>query len=95
MFRATAYAIFISGRALFFLFFCVFFFYYFCFFILYRHQIFGGSVCVPHLATENENCNGTTVVSNEYTTNGLTLLNFNDVPTSLVTLLVLFVVNDW
>ncbi|CAN0529383.1 unnamed protein product, partial [Laminaria digitata] len=59
------------------------------------HQIFGGTVCVPSLASEHHNCSGTTVATNKYTESGLTLLNFNDVPTSLVTLLVLFVVNDW
>ncbi|CBJ30230.1 calcium channel [Ectocarpus siliculosus] len=58
-------------------------------------QIFGGKVCVPELAENDESCLGTTVVSNTYTDTGLMLLNFNDVPTSFVTLLVLFVVNDW
>ncbi|CAM9580610.1 unnamed protein product, partial [Ectocarpus sp. 13 AM-2016] len=58
-------------------------------------QIFGGKVCVPELAEDDESCLGTTVVSNTYTDTGLMLLNFNDVPTSFLTLLVLFVVNDW
>eukprot|EP00752_Nemacystus_decipiens_P003210 g2971.t1 len=58
-------------------------------------QVFGGLVCVPELAEGDENCVGTTVVTNTYTEGGLMLLNFNDVPSSLVTLLVLFVVNDW
>lgn len=58
-------------------------------------QVFGGLVCVPALAKGDESCIGTTVASNTYTETGLMLLNFNDVPSSLVTLLVLFVVNDW
>ncbi|CAM9708851.1 unnamed protein product [Ectocarpus sp. 4 AP-2014] len=58
-------------------------------------QIFGGKVCVPELAENDESCIGTTVASNTYTESGLMLLNFNDVPTSFLTLLVLFVVNDW
>ncbi|CAM9880018.1 unnamed protein product, partial [Pylaiella littoralis] len=58
-------------------------------------QLFGGLVCLPTLAVGDETCHGITVPTNNYTMNGLELLNFNDVPTSLVTLLVLFVVNDW
>lgn len=58
-------------------------------------QVFGGLVCVPALAEEDESCIGITVATNTYTEGGLMLLNFNDVPSSLVTLLVLFVVNDW
>lgn len=52
-------------------------------------------MCVPDLAKGQESCVDTTVATNTYTANGLMLLNFNDVPSSLVTLLVLFVVNDW
>lgn len=58
-------------------------------------QLFGGLVCVPSLAEGDKNCDGVIVPVNDYTISGLDLLNFNDVPTSLVTLLVLFVVNDW
>eukprot|EP00903_Cladosiphon_okamuranus_P015012 g13891.t1 len=58
-------------------------------------ELFGGLVCVPDLAVGDESCAGTTVATNTYTETGLMLLNFNDVPSSLVTLLVLFVVNDW
>lgn len=50
---------------------------------------------MPELAENDESCLGTTVASNTYTDTGLMLLNFNDVPTSFLTLLVLFVVNDW
>ncbi|CAN0182290.1 unnamed protein product, partial [Hapterophycus canaliculatus] len=58
-------------------------------------QIFGGKVCVPSLAVGDESCEDVTVATNSYTESGLQLLNFNDVATSMVTLLVLFVVNDW
>lgn len=52
-------------------------------------------MCVPELAVGDESCIDTTVANNTYTESGLQLLNFNDVPSSLITLLVLFVVNDW
>lgn len=64
-------------------------------FVCLTGQVFGGLVCVPALAEGDESCIGTTVATNTYTEGGLMLLNFNDVPSSLVTLLVLFVVNDW
>lgn len=58
-------------------------------------QIFGGTVCVPILSTLTETCGDVYVADNAYTDAGMTLLNFNDVPTAIVTLFVLFVVNDW
>lgn len=58
-------------------------------------QLFGGMVCLPSMARDGQNCGNTYIASDSYTHDNLTLLNFNDVPTSLLTLFVLFVVNDW
>lgn len=50
---------------------------------------------MPDLGRGTENCEGTIVANNTYTNAEMNLMNFNDVPTSLLTLFVLFVVNDW
>ena len=50
---------------------------------------------MPEFETDGETCGSTFVANNVYTKEGLFLLNFNDVPTSLLTLFVLFVVNEW